>query len=52
MMAGGNIVYDFKGPNQAIANGGIGTIHQFSSLNLPAQLSFNDIPTLVLRAKN
>ncbi len=30
MMAGGNIVYDFDGRNQAIANGGIGTIHQLA----------------------
>jgi len=31
MMAGGNIVYDFDGRNQAIANGGIGTIHQLAA---------------------
>jgi hypothetical protein len=31
MMAGGNIVYDFDGHNQAIANSGIGTIHQLAA---------------------
>ena len=51
MMADGNIVYDFDGRNQAIANGGVDNIHQLAApsglmdeINTPIYLFKRHLP--------